>query len=209
MDLKSPHDAIPADLVYTPEALAETARDLEQLATATAKQALELMEKASARQTAETSAQVIGDEAIAFLRELLLEPDEVGVLDTYMGTEREWRTSLEQALAADVVHSLEKVDREWLEMRARDLSRAMATFWWNLDPESNLRRSSLGRRILKGDPIEQREDLTRLAERFGLTFDEGCVLLETMLMSVVAHALDELTAPTADPEHEDLYSRSR
>ena len=60
----------------------------------------------------------------------------------------------------------------------------IATFWWNLDPESSVRRSSLGRRILKSELIEQREVLMRLAESFGLTFDEGCTLLEAMLTSV-------------------------
>ena len=179
MEFKSSYDYIAPELAYTPRELNQTALALDQLTAASLPKAREVLKKAMVKQTGNASAQQISDEAKALLRELLSERDEIPMLADDAESEREWRESLEGALKAEATQSLEQVDREWLEMRARDLSRAMATFWWNLDPDDSERRSSSCSQIMQRENADKLK-LGALGERFGLTIDDANDLLRAV-----------------------------
>jgi hypothetical protein len=135
------------------------------------------------RQSATSGADALAGEALSALRGILTELHDAASLDAEM---RRLAAGLADALAtpSDEPASWEQADmRVWLQARAMDLARAVATFWANLGDSTSARHAActallptLARRERGTGGVRQQWDL--ICSRFFLSPQQGGLLLE-------------------------------
>lgn len=105
------------------------------------------------------------------MRQLLEDPGEADQLtesnDAVSG-DRDWAQALEQAMTEEAQGSLDEGDQDWLDMRASDLARAMATLWWDVGTDDSA-RSAAADRWLCGLPSGRADAFEELGRRFELS----------------------------------------
>lgn len=194
VDNRSPYDEVPPELMHSGADLEATAEGLNRLAETLLWSAEGALRAAAARQTSESTAEVLRDEAATALRMLLQDPDEVDEIvhpEDDTAEDRAWTESLERALAGTALGSLARADEEWFAMQARDLALATATLWWNLGA-AQPDRIAAASRLLEGFDERLGGEVASLAARFGLTSQEARQLLD--LARQRSAALDKATS---------------
>lgn len=206
MKTEAQQDEVPADLVHDPAHLQQVAIELNNLIDGLLALSTDVIHQAAIRETAQSGAEALEQEAIQVLANLLEDPDSAELSDEEGDgddAQGEWRlrASLARALNEKVDQSaLDEHTVLWITDRGRDLARTMATALLNAGsrPEDRLEALEFSLRAPESPLSRSMQEIRR---RFDLTDSEVYEYLKNVGAGFGIQVVDDI--------HKSTYSYSR